>query len=331
MKVCVGGTFDRLHAAHRALLDRAFDEGDEVFIGVMEDAVVRKKKGVLPYAERTAALESYLVMQKYSNYRIIPINRPSGIADRADFDGIVVSEESRKNAMKINIARKRRRLKPLSIFLVDRIYAEDLIPISSTRIRNGTIDPEGRRLTPLAVNVGSTNRNKVRAVRNVFGQAFRDARFRVTVRGVRVRSGVPEQPFEGHTVTGAQRRARGAIAYGNGLADFGVGIEAGIFRNRHLERHFDVQFCAICDSGMDVTIGHGGGFMYPEKVMDEILGGKSVSAAMGTVFDTPDLGEAEGAVGFLSKGFMTRERLTEQAVAMALIPRFAGRVDITNG
>src|SRR5207245_4669185 len=99
------------------------------------------------------------------------------------------------------------------------VLAQDGLPIASRRIRSGVIDPNGRRLTPLRMGVGTDNPVKVRAVRRVMASLSLRAR----VRGVRLRTEVPEQPVGDEAPQGAINRAKAALGSGG----FGVGIEAG--------------------------------------------------------------------------------------------------------
>lgn len=166
----------------------------------------------------------------------------------------------------------------------------------------------------MKVAVGSTNPVKVKAVESVFRRVYGEAE----VEGVKAASGVPPQPFGEETVIGAINRAKGA--YAPEKFDMGVGIEAGLFRVSGFT--LDVQYCAIYD-GSWLTLGCGSGFEYPSTVLDEVLAGKEVGDVMSRVAGIENLGEKEGAIGFLSHGMLTRTQLTEQSVLMALIPRIS--------
>lgn len=316
MKVCVGGTFDILHEGHKALLRKAFEVGDKVFIGLTSDRMVSKKDLRFSYAVRKKNIEEYLSEQKFSDYEILRIDTPPGLTLSRNFDAIVVSPETEKTARAINSARKRLRKRELKIIMVNYALAEDLIPFSSTRIRDGKISPSGKRLKPIIINVGSTNPVKIKAVTNVCGRLFKNPR----VKGLNVKS--EKQPYEDATIRGALKRAKQAIR----SSDFGVGIEAGLFWSRKLRKYFDVQYCAIVDSTGFITLGHGPGFSYPDQIAELLENGYSVSEAVKELYGIKNIGKGKGAVGLLSKDLIDRTRLTEQAVIMALIPRISQRL-----
>ena len=66
---------------------------------------------------------------------------PSVLED--DFDVIVVSQETKINADKINLIRMEDGKKELDIIVVPMMYADDGSIISSSRIRNSEIDSSG--------------------------------------------------------------------------------------------------------------------------------------------------------------------------------------------
>ncbi|RLI36748.1 phosphopantetheine adenylyltransferase [Candidatus Bathyarchaeota archaeon] len=151
--VAVGGTFDELHKGHRALLARAFEVGETVLIGLCTDSLakrLRKNHKVASYEERLGELMCFLKDRGLTNRaRIIPLNDPYGpsISD-GEMEALVVSRETEPRAHEINRIRRDRGLKPLEVIVIDMVPAEDRIPISTTRIKRGEIDREGRLLKP---------------------------------------------------------------------------------------------------------------------------------------------------------------------------------------
>lgn len=143
-KVAVGGSFDVLHRGHRALLEKAFDAGEFVLIGLTSSEMVTKD--VAAYEKRKKALEDFL--EHKGQYEIVELNDPLGDAamDGA-IDAIVVSEETTPGALEINELRKKKGLGVLEIISIPLVLADDQKPVSSTRIKKGEIDREGRVLS----------------------------------------------------------------------------------------------------------------------------------------------------------------------------------------
>ncbi|HII66926.1 MULTISPECIES: phosphopantetheine adenylyltransferase [Thermococcus] len=146
-KVVVGGTFDRLHLGHKALLRKAFEVGRYVYVGITSDEMIKDKpyaEKILPYDIRLRDLLKFFEVNGYSNYRIIKINSAIGFADKIrSLDAIVVSEETYKGALLVNKARKEKGLKPLDIVTIDIVKSKIGSKISSSLIRAGLIDPFG--------------------------------------------------------------------------------------------------------------------------------------------------------------------------------------------
>lgn len=307
MKVCLGGTFDLLHVGHKALLEKAFEIGNEIFIGITSDEMVVKwKKKVSSFKERKDNLEKYLEKKGWSKRATIgPIDDRYGPALTGDFDAIIVSPETHPIAGEMNEYRIRKGRKELEIIEIPFLLARDGIPISSTRIKNGEIDVKGERSIPLKIGIGSKNEVKIKACRRAFEKVFPIS---IKVKGIN--SG-DYQPFNDDIEKGAISRARNAIKE----MDYGVGIEAGIKWNEVAREYFGIQYCSIIDKTGYITWGHSSGFTYPKKIIEEVRKGKSV----GEVIEAKE----EGAIGYLSKGIINREDITERAVLMALLPRIS--------
>ena len=149
-KVVVGGTFDRLHLGHKALLRKAFEVGGYVYIGLTSDEMIRNKpyaEKILPYEHRLRDLIKFIEVNGYTDYRIMKIHTAIGFADRIKgLEAIVVSEETYKGALIVNRAREEKGLKPLAIVTIPIIRSYMGDKISSSLIRAGLIDPFGRPL-----------------------------------------------------------------------------------------------------------------------------------------------------------------------------------------
>lgn len=317
MRAGVGGTFNVIHKGHGLLFETAFTVADSVEVGLTSDEFARSIKSVpvAPYFRRKANLAKFL--ERYGKpFDIVMISDMKGTAATSEtLDALVVSPETRGNADEINEARRRNGLRPLKVFSIKNVKADDAMPISSSRILMGEIDKDGRLLRPLKVAVGSTNKVKIDAVRNIFTQAFG----LVEVVSVEPPEDLDRQPTEEKVAEGAIRRAKMAIE--SARADFGVGVEAGLFRNDILDKYLDIQYCAIVDGSGKITVGHGPGFEYPPEVIKAVLDGKTVGDTMSKLTGIEKIGHKMGSIGYLSDGMIDRTSLTELSVLMALIPR----------
>ena len=148
--VATGGTFDHIHRGHISLLARSFEVGDKVVIGITSDQFAMREGKSLdqPYAERVRRLSeiigSHFPGREYLIARLDDYFGP-GIASK-DVEAIVVSRETASRVPLANSIRAERGFPPLEVIIVDFVLADDSRPISSTRIRKGEIDSEGRVL-----------------------------------------------------------------------------------------------------------------------------------------------------------------------------------------
>jgi pantetheine-phosphate adenylyltransferase len=150
-KVAVGGTFDKLHRGHKALLSKAFEIGEKVVIGLSSDdfaSRMGKPHITATYPERLKELESFLEKNGLAKRaEIVPLNDPYGLTiSGKGLDALVVSKETESIADKINRIRVETGLSPLKIITISMVPAENCNPISTTRIRSGEIDRNGHLL-----------------------------------------------------------------------------------------------------------------------------------------------------------------------------------------
>jgi len=145
----MGGTFDILHAGHKALLQKALEVGDIVLIGLTTDARAsknRNKTQINNYNIRLANLQNLLKsMKSLDKFQIVPLENDWGpsVVDE-DFEAIIVSDETKYTAQKINKIRSADGKTELEIVVVPMIRAQDGNRISSSRIRNKEINSEGK-------------------------------------------------------------------------------------------------------------------------------------------------------------------------------------------
>ena len=147
--VSVGGTFDVMHKGHWFLLEETFNVGDMAVVGITTDEFVtsmKKHHKVDTYKNRVKDVKEFLKEKGYLNRaKIVPLNDPFGpTIDSDEIEGIIVSEETEVTAEVINKMRVERGKKPLLIFVITMVLADDGKPISSTRVRKQEVDRYGR-------------------------------------------------------------------------------------------------------------------------------------------------------------------------------------------
>jgi pantetheine-phosphate adenylyltransferase len=149
-RVATGGTFDHIHAGHGAILERSFQIGDDVVIGLTSDEFVEKigKRPDYPYRRREEELRRY-IKEHYPgrSYHIAKLHDyfGPGIAD-PEIRALVASPETAARFDLANELRAEKGFPPLELVVVEWVNAEDGRPLSSSRIRSGEVDERGRVL-----------------------------------------------------------------------------------------------------------------------------------------------------------------------------------------
>jgi len=146
--VAVGGTFDKLHKGHKALLRKAFEIGEHVMIGLCTDGFVRrmeKQHEVAPYEERLEELKAFLrendLLQRTE---IVTLDDPYGVTlCKGCINALIVSRETEPMAVEINRKRCAMGLASLEVIVINMVPSENHTPICTTRIRRGEMDQEG--------------------------------------------------------------------------------------------------------------------------------------------------------------------------------------------
>src|SRR3989344_6849557 len=164
----------------------------------------------------------------------------------------------------------------------------------------------------MLIVVGSTNKTKIDPVKEIFSKHFKN----VEVRGVKVASGVAEQPMhEEEMYRGALNRAKAALEKVT-EADFGVGIEGGT--HKHSYGWFERSLVVIVNRKGEIGIGASGGLALPPKVIARLQKGETLEQTIDDLFGTKKIGEGIGMFGLLTKGVVSRTAGVAHGVAFAL-------------
>lgn len=169
----------------------------------------------------------------------------------------------------------------------------------------------------MKIIIGSKNQIKVDAVKEIILDYPHLKK--AIISATEVASGVADQPKSlAETVQGAMNRAKGAWQD----CDYSLGLESGLMAVPNTKTGFmDVCVCAIFD-GQEYHLGLSSAWEAPKKVMDHMLneGLDMNQAAVKAGFtNNPKVGSAEGLVGVMTKGRLTRKEYTKEAIRTALI------------
>ncbi|MCE5317292.1 MAG: inosine/xanthosine triphosphatase [Parachlamydia sp.] len=170
------------------------------------------------------------------------------------------------------------------------------------------------------VAVGSTNQVKIRAVETVlkdyptFNQAM--------VVSCKVPTEVADQPLSlTETIRGAKKRAKNAY-HACVHCKYSIGIESGLMKVRETKSgYMEFTVCCIYD-GKEYYLGQSAAYEMPQHIIDLVVKAKMNMAEAcfyGGLTTDLKLGEKEGDIGILSKGRMTRQDHSQQALIVALI------------
>jgi inosine/xanthosine triphosphatase len=171
----------------------------------------------------------------------------------------------------------------------------------------------------MKIAVGTTNEAKLGAVKETFSDYKMFSGCEIS--GISVESGVADQPMSlDETVQGAQNRAR--RVFEKDKYDLGLGIESGLMQVPGSKTgYMDFCICSIFD-GKEFHMGVSCGFECPKEVsrlMHEEGLDMTQAANKAGLSTNPKLGAAEGLIGILTGGRITRKDYTKQAIITALV------------
>ncbi|XP_030625957.1 bifunctional coenzyme A synthase [Chanos chanos] len=143
--VVVGGTFDRLHGAHKTLLNVSCLLANKRFlIGVCDQELLKNKvlkELIEPFGERVRRLQEFLNDVKPSlRFEIVPLSDPYGpsVTD-PQLQCIVVSEETRKGGEAVNRKRLENGLPELVLYEIQLIKDAHHTDIEEEKISSSSL------------------------------------------------------------------------------------------------------------------------------------------------------------------------------------------------
>jgi len=136
----MGGTFDHLHDGHKFLIKTALLFSKKIVICLVTENLLKNKKHAAKienYKKREQNLKDFIDSIGYLNrVEIVPLNDPYGPpVHEPEYEGIIASQETYKNALKINEIRESKSFTPLIIIVIPMIKDRNKNILSSTAIR----------------------------------------------------------------------------------------------------------------------------------------------------------------------------------------------------
>lgn len=164
--VCLGGTFDGIHAGHKVLFNEATKICSErLVVGVTDRDMIKNKvtwELIAPIETRMQEVKRYLTgVNPNLTYEIVAINDIYGptIEDES-LECIVVSEETVKGAHKINDIRKGKGWPALDIRIVNLVQDNSTSDAAMSRLNERKVSSSLMRLEKLGTLIRAPEMNK---------------------------------------------------------------------------------------------------------------------------------------------------------------------------
>lgn len=168
---------------------------------------------------------------------------------------------------------------------------------------------QGKKI--ITVAIGSTSPVKLKATQLAFTEAFGT----VKVVAVETSSGVRDQPItRAEALEGATNRAKAALD--RARADFGVGIEGGVYHSK--DRYFTAAPVVVLAKDGRVGISASNPLELPPVVAKKVNRGGEVGPIMDELLGIADTKKKLGIIGYLTNGMVPRHIAYATALKVAL-------------
>ena len=138
----MGGTFDHLHEGHKFLLRTALSISEKVEIGLTSQELLKNKQyysELESFEKRKENLIKFLgSFSDLKRVKIVEIKNWDDMdkyAQDPSYEGLVVSQETYENALKLNENRENKGLNPLILIVIPMLKNKENERLNSTSIR----------------------------------------------------------------------------------------------------------------------------------------------------------------------------------------------------
>jgi pantetheine-phosphate adenylyltransferase len=135
-----GGTFDHLHDGHRLLIETGLKVSNKLVIGLTTQKMLKRKKyasKIEDFETRKKNLENFISsIGGLDRVEIVELDNPYGPPiNEPEYDGLIASQETFLNSVRLNELRVAKGFKPLIIVLIPMVMGKSDRRLSSTDIR----------------------------------------------------------------------------------------------------------------------------------------------------------------------------------------------------
>lgn len=143
----MGGTFDHFHIGHQHFLEFAAGLAEEIWVGITIADLTKDKffpQLIEPYEKREKSVADFLDTKKI-RHKVFPLKDSCGpTLKNSPVEAVAVTVHTQKGGEIINTERKKLSLPELPLHVCDLLKDEAGEYISSTRIREGKINRQGK-------------------------------------------------------------------------------------------------------------------------------------------------------------------------------------------
>ena len=166
----------------------------------------------------------------------------------------------------------------------------------------------------MKILIGTENSGKIESAKRAFKKYFED----VEIEGIKVSSGVPDEPVNDQIYKGAKNRISELKKYAkenNKQADYYISVESGI--TNKFGKWMIVSLAAMENKNGIESWGMGPAYPVPDKYVNEIIE-KDLQVIMDRLYNSTNIGQKKGGIAKITHDIVTRIDLNELAFIMCL-------------